>query len=145
VSAEEVPSEVRAFLSQEVRSLLALELLLLLRTDLARQWTVATLSRELRATNEWTDQELARLVGRGLVQSTPSPDGSAIYNITSGPASFPQIAEFAFGWLAASYPARRFSIIQALYAPKPATQPEKPDPLHQFADAFKIRKERPNG
>lgn len=125
---------------REVRSLLALELLILLRTTQDRLWTAADLTRELRATPEWTEQELAQLAERGLVEKRG--DG---FGFARGPSA--AAAEFAVGWLAASYPAHRFSIIQALYAPgeDTAAQRQLPGAIQSFADAFKIRKEPPDG
>jgi hypothetical protein len=139
LSADLIPNEVQLFLTQEVRSLLALEMLLLLRADPARSWVVADITRELRAHADWADQELAKLAERRLVERTPESSGAAAYRYAQ-PAALPAGAEFAVGWLAGAYPPRRFSIIQALYA-QTKQDPAKPTagPLGHFADAFVIR------
>lgn len=149
MNLEAIPNEVHVFLTGEVRSLAALELVLLLRSDPARCWSAAELGRELRTNTEWADGELAALISRSLVEPAPQKGeaGAPCYRFAQ---SKPRTAatEFALGWLAGAYPARRFSIIQALYAPS-AAGPSAPgtssEALKSFADAFKIRKEPPGG
>jgi hypothetical protein len=140
LNVEAIPTEVEKFLAREVRSLLALEMLVLLGSQRGERWTADELSRELRATVEWAEGELSHLVERGLVVLTEDSPGKRMYGFspTPGPG-----VEFAIGWLVASYPARRFSIIQSLYA-RPSEQESEakaPPPLRHFADAFDIRKE----
>ncbi|MBY0308350.1 MAG: hypothetical protein K2Q09_06385 [Phycisphaerales bacterium] len=141
MSVEGIPIEVEKFLSEEVRSLLALELLVLLGSQRDQRWTVEELSRELRATVEWAEGELAQLTGRGLVERSEGAGGAgggSVYGFTRSPGPG---AEFALGWLVASYPARRFSIIQSLYAPAGDKSKAAMRPLKHFADAFDIRKD----
>ncbi|HYD00912.1 MAG TPA: hypothetical protein VEB22_06765 [Phycisphaerales bacterium] len=150
---EAIPSEVQVFLTSDVRSLAALELLLLLRAERGKCWSAAELGRELRTNTEWAEGEVASLIQRGLVEPAPGqsdPGGAPCYRYaqTKPPAA---ASEFALGWLAAAYPARRFSIIQALYAPQNPPSSAAPPPaassdaLKSFADAFKIIKEPPAG
>lgn len=147
MNVEAIPIEVEAFLAREVRSLLALELLLLLGSQCEQRWTVEELSRELRATVEWAERELARLSAAGLVSSAEA-GGKRVFGFAPAP---PAGAEFAVGWLVGSYPARRFSIIQALYAggragpTKTVPGGVAPDSLRHFADAFEIRKDGGKG
>ena len=127
-----MPSEVRAFLNSRVRSLMALELLLMVRAGSDREWSAAELERELRAATAWTERELAHLASHGLLVETSASPARYRYAGRGTPS------DEAVEWLASSYPERRFSIIQILYA-APAS------PIEQFADAFKLRKERPDG
>jgi len=141
LAVDPIPKEVSDFLAAEVRSLVALELLLLLYRDRARLWAIPALARELRSDTEWTQQEVGRLVSRGLAAIDPLEP-----SLTRCAPLSPN-AERALAWLDGFYPERRFSVIQALYAAEPredAPQPT-PTPIQTFADAFKIRKEPPGG
>lgn len=126
-----VPDEVKRFLAEHVRSVMALELLLVLRADPARTWTAEQLCRELRCGHDWMNRELARLAERGLVTKA---EDSGEFRYARNPVE----ADGPMAWLAASYPDRRYSIIQAIYA-GPA------DPIKSFADAFRLRKENKDG
>ncbi|MFT3686756.1 MAG: hypothetical protein QM783_17850 [Phycisphaerales bacterium] len=140
MNVEAIPTEVEKFLAREVRSLLALEMLVLLGAQRAERWTAEELSRELRATVEWAEGELTHLVERGLVEVSERAPGERVYGFAAAPGPG---TEFALGWLVASYPARRFSIIQSLYVrpPAPAPAAKQSPAVQHFADAFDIRKE----
>jgi hypothetical protein len=126
----DLPVDVRSFLVERVHSLLTLDLLLLMRADPARRWSLNDLSRELRCGQDWLNAELPALVQQTLVRE--AEPGTFSYN----PSNMP--ADSILGWLANAYPQWRFSIIQAIYG-----RPD--DPVRSFADAFRLRKERPDG
>lgn len=126
----DLPGDVKAFLIERVHSLLTLDLLLLMRADPARSWSLSDLSRELRCGQDWLDAELPALVNQGLLLE--AEPGRFRYNKSS------TAADSILAWLADSYPQWRFSIIQAIYG-------EPTDPVRSFADAFRLRKDRPNG
>jgi len=128
---EPVPPEVARFLAGCVRSLMALELLLLVRSKPDRERTAAELARELRSSEEWTELELRHLAACGLV-TVSGPPLRYRYRKASDET------EHAAAWLASSYPELRFSIIRTIYPPVS-------DPIRDFADAFRIRKDRPDG
>lgn len=124
-----IPADVRRLLSEQVRSLMSLELILTLRADPGRQWEVSELVRELRSSEEWVRRELLRLAERKLgVVSVAS-----VFRFGCAPEFEPLLE-----WLAASYPQRRHSIIQAIYA-------APSEPIHEFADAFRLRRENQHG
>lgn len=127
-----VPDDVRKLLTEHVRSLMALELLLLVCAQGEREWSALDLERELRSSREWTDLELRHLVGSGLITAIEGQPPRFRCHVHATDA------KDAVAWLAKSYPERRFSIIQVLYPPAPG-------PIQSFADAFKIRKERRDG
>lgn len=131
MASEAIPEDVRIFLVDQVRTLMALEMLLMMLAEPGRAWSAAELVRELRCDEEWTARELERLVQRGLVEVAPGEPGR--YHGKPSIASSPPVA-----WLRAAYPEQRFSIIQSIYA-APAL------PWQQFADAFRLRKDRPHG
>ena len=127
-----IPEDVRSFIAEHVRSVIALELFLLLHADPSREWTAAELARELRAEPAWAERELQSLVARGLV--APSDVDPSRFRYAPRRAEL----DVAAGKLAAAYPEWRYSIIQILYsAPS--------EPIQSFADAFKLRKEPTDG
>ena len=130
MSHGELPTDVRAFLVERVHSLLTLDLLLLLRADPQRRWSAGDLARELRCGLDWVEAELPALVGQGLLlEAEPGEFCYKPVNVA---------ADSILRWLADSYPQWRFSIIQAIYG-------QGSDPIRSFADAFRLRKDRPNG
>lgn len=111
---------------------MALELLLLIRTQPKREWSADELARELRAASEWSEHECTHLAERKLIATI----GGTPTKFRYGPAQ-PELEE-AVNWLATAYPERRFSIIQVIFsAPS--------EPIQSFADAFKLRKDKSNG
>lgn len=62
-----IDSDLVAFVRRHVRSVWALELLLLLRRDPARRWTSLELVRELRASTSLVSDNLQRFEAGGLV------------------------------------------------------------------------------
>jgi len=110
---------------------MALELLLLLHADAAREWTAEELNRELRASIEWVDRLLQEFAKSGLVTANPTSAGRFRY------AEQPEM-DGAMGWLAKAYPELRFSISQVIFS-APSS------PIQSFADAFKLRKDKTDG
>ena len=132
MTTADLPSPIKAFLAEHIRSVVELEALLLLQRDPQRNWTAEELGKELRIDEQWAAMEIADLSQRGLVACIEGASTSCRY----APRT-PEI-EQAVQELARIYAERRVSVIQAIYA-KPA------DPIQSFADAFRFRKERPNG
>ena len=122
---------VKQFIADQVDSVMQLEMLLLVRqTD--EYWTPAELAGQLRIDPEWVESQLRIMVAGGLV-------------VTSGesPAQFryePRTPELAatVDELSRAYADRRVTVIGMIFS-KPT------DKIRSFADAFRIRKERPDG
>jgi hypothetical protein len=132
LTTEPISNEVRAFVADNVRSLIALELLLIMQADPGREWSAAELTRELRAAAEWTAGELQFLSQRGLL--APVEGDPARYRYAP---RRPELSA-AVSQLASLYPQYRFSIMQIIVA-----APSKS--IQSFADAFKLRKEGADG
>ncbi|HEY8614875.1 hypothetical protein [Phenylobacterium sp.] len=115
--------EMLEFVREHVRSVWALELLLLLRRDPDRCWEPADLVRELRASQSVVQDNLARFDRGGLVRR----DDAGCYAFA--PAG-PLLAELC-DRLEAAYRERPVAVINLIA--KPAS------PLQGLADAFKFR------
>ncbi len=115
-------SDLESFVREHVRSVWALELLLLLRRDPSRCWAPAELVGELRASTSLVADNLQRLLASGLVVSEKC-------GVRYAPAS-PVLDELCMR-LQAAYRGRPVAVINLIASPT--------DPLQSLADAFKFR------
>lgn len=130
---ETIPPHVRAFITEYVDSVMQLEALLLVASQPQREWAAADLAQELRIDPAWVGTQLAGMAAQGLLD--PAGGGS--------PTRFryhPRTADLgqAVADLGQAYADRRVTVISLIFS-KPV------DKLRSFADAFKIRKDPPNG
>lgn len=131
MSDESISPDVRRFIAEHIRSVVVLEVLLLLSAGAGRSFSAAQVSAELRVDVAWTERELAELERRGLVKRREGNPPSYAYEMDA--ATHPTIAA-----LAEAYAQRRVSVISLIFAqPKGAIQ--------SFANAFNLRKERHDG
>lgn len=129
---EGISPEVRAFIAGQIESVVQLEMLLLLHTDPLRAWSADELAKELRIEPAWAGAQLLLLAQRGLLSVADSNGASYRY----GPNT-PELAQAVDG-LAKAYTDRRVTVISLIYS-KPV------DTLKTFADAFRLRKDNPDG
>ena len=115
--------ELAAFVREHVRSVWAVELLLLLKRDPERTWPAADLVRELRASPSLVNDNMQRFERSGLARRDEGEGWRYV------PAA-PLLGELA-DRLEAAYRERPVSIINLIAAP--------PDPIQGLADAFKFR------
>jgi hypothetical protein len=115
--------ELHGFVREHVRSVWALELLLLLKGDPDRCWPAVDLVRELRASQTLVSDNLGRFQRSGIVVL----DDKDCHRYA--PAS--PVLDALCGALERAYRERPVSIINMIAAP--------PDPLQGLADAFKFR------
>ena len=118
--------DLAAFVREHVRSVWAVELLLVLKRDPERCWPAADLVGELRASTTLVSDNLQRFERSGLVLR----DDTECWRCA--PAS-PVLDELA-GTLEAAYRERPVSVINLIATP--------PDPVQGLADAFKFRGEK---
>ncbi|WP_296595164.1 hypothetical protein [Phenylobacterium sp.] len=112
-----------AFAREHIKSVWAVELLLLLRRDPARCWAPDELVRELRASTNLVRDNLASFQRSGLAVE----DDDACWRYAPAAAALDELA----GQLEAAYRERPVAIINLISAP--------PDPIQGLADAFKWR------
>lgn len=119
----DLPASVRRFLSRDVDSVEALEVLLLLRADAAGSWDVDAIVAELRSTPFSIRQRLDALAKRRLVRCEDER-----WRYAAAAKADAVVAE-----VGVAYERLRLRVIEALYgAPRP-------EPLRAFADAFRLR------
>ncbi len=110
-----------AFIRGHVRSVWALELLLLLRSNPAARWSSAALVRELRASTKLVQENLAGFERDGL--AAQDAEGWRFAPATS-------LLEELTGRLAALYRERPMATIALI---------SRIDPVQSLADAFKLK------
>jgi hypothetical protein len=140
--------QVKAFLADHIDSVLELELLLLLRAHAPQAWTPAALAAELKIDSTWAAAQLATFASRGLlVRTGADPAGSATTAGAAPPSGSadggyryepetPQL-DAAVAAVADAYASHRVTIIGLIFSKPTST-------LKSFADAFRIRKDKPD-
>jgi hypothetical protein len=119
-----IDERVLAFLRAHIRSVWALELLLLLARDRARAWHSHDLVREMRSSTVAVDEALRNLKSAGLA----AVDADNRYRYS--PAS-PEVDALATG-IAQAYAVRPSAVVNAII-----TAPD--DKLRIFADSFRLK------
>jgi hypothetical protein len=129
-----VSETVRSLIVERIDSVVQLELLLLLHANPARAWSAGDVAQELRIDPTWAGGQLGELVGHGLIAPASTEDPRTYrYAPAAGSPLDAAVAQ-----LARDYAERRVTIITLIFS-KPV------DKLRSFADAFRLRKDNPNG
>ena len=130
-----ITSRVKQFISDHVESVMQLEVLLLLAGQPGKVWTAAELAQQLRIDVAWVDAQLRAIVAGGLasVEDAGPGGGGPVFRYA------PRTAELraTVDELAHAYADRRVTVIGLIFS-KPV------DKIRSFADAFRLRKERPD-
>ena len=127
MAGETLPTSVQHFLSQYIRSLEQLEVLLLLRNSPHRSWAPAEVYEVVRSSRSSVDERLKIFVHLGFLATEDGPPATFRYAPTDNLAA-------AMDETASAYQKWRVRVIEAIF-----TRAE--DPAQRFADAFKVRKE----
>jgi hypothetical protein len=126
----EFPADVRSFITDHINSVEQLEVLLLLRRGADKEWNAAAVSQLLYTPPEAAARRLADLAALGLLAVSTIDEPFYRYQ----PGTREQAA--LVGRLAQLYEERRVSVISLIYS-KPNEN------VQAFADAFRLRKEKP--
>jgi hypothetical protein len=118
-------NDSKAFIRNSIKSVWGLELLLFLRAHTDQSWTVASLTRELRASEFIVRGCLALFRTADLIHE--DADG----NVKFAPASAK--LESMVGEVANAYAINSQAIADEIYAPDSR--------IRHFADAFRLKKE----
>jgi hypothetical protein len=119
-----LPANVRQFISEHIRSIAQLELLLMLRRNRDKAWSVEDAAKELYTAATMTQPLLESLRAIGLATFS-----NGTYTYAPRSAELEQVV----GELDQLYQERRVTVINLIYS----APVEK---LQNFADAFRIRK-----
>lgn len=120
-----IPDDVRNFIIRHIDSVAELEALLLLHSNPAEQWTVASTARRLYIGEQDASEVLTSLCEDGLV-------GHAEGSFRFGPAD--EQARMMIDRLAQVYSRHLIAVSNLIHA--------KPRRIRQFAEAFKFKKDR---
>ena len=127
MAAESIPPDVRRFIGAHVFSVEQLEVLCLLSENGVRSWTAAEVLHVVQSSEKSIADCLDHFRAAGLLKVEPDhryrflpTDPNLTHTVTA---------------LVKTYRERRVSVIECIYS-KPA------DPIRDFADAFRLRKEK---
>ena len=129
---EAIPPKVKRFISEYINSVELLEVLLLIRSAAKKEWSVDSISGELRSSPESVSKRLIYLCARGLVSRRDLPVPMYRYDPKR------EDLDMAIKGLAQAYAERRARVIDLIFS-RPI------DTLRNFSDAFKLRKDDENG
>lgn len=128
MSVEGIPADIRRFIIEQIHSVEALEILLLLHDEAAREWSVAEVGQRLRTSLDSAQTRLSELKRGGLVEAVGGE--SPRYRFKAGaPAVDARVKQ-----LEQVYRERRVSVITLIYS-------KSSEQIRAFSDAFRIRKE----
>lgn len=122
---ESIPASVRQLVDAHIKSVIALEVLLLLYDQPQKEWSEEEVANELRIDVDWTVSQLKELHNGGFIYRT---DGRPCYY-----RYYPATLELnaAIAALARLYRECPLTTISAIY--------EKPSTADQLSNAFRLR------
>jgi DNA-binding IclR family transcriptional regulator len=121
-----IPEHLRTFLRATIKSVWALDLLVLIKGAPGRSWTVASLNDRLRASTSLVEEILGSFIRQGLVAEEPG----GTYRYAPADAQTDALASE----LARLYAERPLAVIKEIMsAPN--------EKLHSFVDAFRLKKD----
>lgn len=123
--ADALTTELKEFIAEHIHSIAQLEILLMLRSEPQRCWTIDEVTQKLYLQREMTAQLLAEIAQRGLSVRTET-------GFRYRPNS--DTDRTTIDDLAHIYHERRVAVIAEIFS-KPQ------DSLRAFSDAFRLRKE----
>ena len=118
-------AEVRAFIASFVRSLWALELLLLLHRHPGRLWSIDALTAELRASTSVVADLVGAFARAGLLDR--DGDGAIVYRPST------EDLRGIVDAIAAAYATTPLAVSREIFA-------ASDDRIRSFADAFRVKK-----
>jgi hypothetical protein len=119
-----VPDDVRDYILNHIDSIAQLEAMLLLRAHPTESWDLLKIARRLYVSEPEVSDALGRLIGSGVVSFE---DNTFAYR----PA--PEVREL-IERVAATYTRHLIPVTNLIHS--------QPSRIHQFADAFKFRRDR---
>ena len=124
---DSVPADLRAFVAEEIGSLVQLELLFLLATDPARQWSVEEAAKALYVSTEAAHAFLEAMRARGLFALAPEQGYRFAPEKPERVELIRRLDEF--------YKERRLTVINLIYA-------GPVEKYQSFANAFRFKRDK---
>ena len=128
VSENGIPQSAIAFITEQIDSVLELEVLLLLRASVPQPWTPENLAAALKIDPTWAGQQLEKFAARAILARVDSTPPRFIYQPD---ATLDQTIKA----VADAYASHRVRVVSLIFS-KPTSN------LKTFADAFRIRREK---
>jgi DNA-binding IclR family transcriptional regulator len=122
-----IPDEARRLIAGHIRTVEQLEILLLLNGSPGKGFSIADVFRVIQSSENSVATSLKAFVSAGFLVE----ESKGMYRHEPANAELARSIEA----LAKTYQERRVSVIEAIYS-------QASDPLRNFADAFKLRKEK---
>jgi DNA-binding GntR family transcriptional regulator len=135
--ASEIPEDVRELIRERVCSVEELEILMLLESEPARAWQDAEVATALGASREVVRTALAKLAAAGLVHAEDPGRGPTRLQPES------EALRDAVALLGNLYRTQRIDIL--VFIAQSAISRVRNQALHTFAQAFRIKKGKPDG
>lgn len=130
MTENDIPEPVRRLLAEHIDSIEQIEVLMLLRAQPEREWSAEEVNRELRSSVMSIQDRLGGLAAMGFLVAREA-GADLVYRYA--PAS--DEVRGVIDALEAVYKARRFSVINLIYA-KPESD------VMSFSEAFRITRKR---
>jgi hypothetical protein len=121
-----LPGDVRDFIVAHIDTIAQLEAMMLLRSQPSDGWDIVKIARRLYVSEPEVSHALGGLIDAGIVSPQ---DGTFVYNPS------PELRPLAER-VAMTYTQHLIPVTNLIHS-KP-----KPSRIHQFADAFKFRRDR---
>jgi hypothetical protein len=134
VGDDAIPERLKAFIADQIDSVVQLEILLLLHGAPGRGFSAQDVARELRIDPGWAGPQLAELCARGTLACVGGPPPPPLYRYEP---RAPETRE-TIDLLARMYSTHRVTLTALIFS-KP------PSPVRSFSDAFRLRRDRPDG
>ena len=122
-----VSDEVKRFITDQIRSVAQLEILLLVRSRAPTEISPDEAARELAIDAQWAASELHRLAGRGFLLERPG--SPAVYSFAPESKELERTIEA----VDTAYKRQRVTLVELIFK-KPT------DVARAFADAFRFRR-----
>jgi tRNA uridine 5-carbamoylmethylation protein Kti12 len=129
VDESDISTDVLEFISEHITSMEQLEVLLALYNQPEKEWTAEAVYLEIQSSQSSVSLQLRELCNKGLLIQT----SNQLFRYSPRTPTLAQTVRA----LAAVYKERRIKVIELIYR-------KQIDKVQSFADAFRIRKDKPN-
>ena len=131
---QKIAPDVRSFLRKHIRTVEQLDILLLLRQEKHREWTVPEVFATVRSSEQSVALRLAQFAEDGLL--TASNTVPVTYRYSPRPMNLDDVIDR----VGKAFQTRRVQVLELIFG---GGEPDIIDPVQSFADAFRLRSKPP--